>query len=159
MEYQTPFSEKNRKKDNQCCPLLRARRQNAYLAMKGFSQLHSTYSKQTMINEVSQVSGPKVSLLTLKAEIAVAADDTLKYSIFIFHRKIMLGISCNASTWNVIHMKCQALFSTQTHQKKECCLLKFCLVFYGLNPICFSTLLKVLFVFITTVFSLYHSLG
>ena len=47
--------------------------------------------------------------LTLKALITTAADDILNYCFHVSD-KIRLGISCESSAKQTIHMECQVLF-------------------------------------------------
>ena len=49
-------------------------------------------------------------LLTRKVLIMPAADDIL-ILILYFSEEMRLGISCESSPWQMIHMKCQVLFS------------------------------------------------
>ena len=50
--------------------------------------------------------------LTLKVPITTAADDNFFFFFFFyFSEKTSLEISCESSTWQMIHMKCQNLFS------------------------------------------------
>ena len=61
--------------------------------------------------------------LTLKAPITTAADDSCFF--FYFSEKTSLNISCESSAWQMIHMKCQDLFSPKNNKKNfECCLLQ-----------------------------------
>ena len=69
--------------------------------------------------------------LTLKALIITAADDNffiiiiLFYFFFFFSEKTSLDISCESSVWQMIHMKCQDLFSLKNKKKIfECGLLQ-----------------------------------
>ena len=59
-----------------------------------------------------------LSLLTLKAPIATAADDIHKYFLIFFPEKIRRDISCESSARQRIHMKLQALFSSKNKSKK-----------------------------------------
>ena len=52
-----------------------------------------------------------------EASITIAADDSLKY--FHFSEKIRLDISCELSAEQMIHMKCQVLFSLKKKKKKK----------------------------------------
>ena len=64
--------------------------------------------------------------LTLKAPITTAADDTQKYFFYCFLEKIRLDVSSESSARQRIHMKNQALFSSNDKSKKiKCCLLQF----------------------------------
>ena len=64
-------------------------------------------------------------LLTLKAPIKTAADDSLEYFFIVVSDKIMLDISCEPSAWQRIHMKHQSLFSSKDKSKNNksvvCC--------------------------------------
>ena len=64
--------------------------------------------------------------LTLKAPITTAADDNFVLFFFYFSEKTSLDISCESSAWQMIHMKCQDLFSLKKKKKKkiECRLLQ-----------------------------------
>ena len=64
-------------------------------------------------------------LLTLKVPITTAADDNFfLFFFFYFSEKTSLDISCESSAWQMIHMKCQDLFSLKNKKKFECCLLQ-----------------------------------
>ena len=52
-------------------------------------------------------------LLTLKATITTAADDTFKYIFIIFPQKISLDVSCELPAKQMIHIKFQDLLSTK----------------------------------------------
>ena len=52
-----------------------------------------------------------VDHLTLKAPITTAADDIFFLIFFNFSEKTSLDIRCESSAWQMIHMKCQDLFS------------------------------------------------
>ena len=63
--------------------------------------------------------------LTLKAPIPTAADDIFLFILFYFSEKTSLDISCDLSAWQMIHMKCQDLFSLKNRKNKlECRLLQ-----------------------------------
>ena len=52
------------------------------------------------------------SHLTLKAPITTAVDDNFFILFFFYYsEKASLEISCELSAWQMIHMKCQDLFS------------------------------------------------
>ena len=55
--------------------------------------------------------------LTLKAPITTAADDNFFIYFFYFSEKTSLDISCESSAWQMIHMKCQDLFSLKNKKK------------------------------------------
>ena len=62
--------------------------------------------------------------LTLKAPFTTAADDSFFFIyfylfiyLFFFFRETSLDILCESSAWQMIHMKCQDLFSLKN--KKE----------------------------------------
>ena len=57
-------------------------------------------------------------LLTLKAPVTTAADDNF-FNFFYFTEKTSLVISCESSAWQMIHMKCQDLFSLKKKKKKK----------------------------------------
>ena len=62
--------------------------------------------------------------LTLKAPITTAADEVFLFCflfvfLFYFSEKTSLEISCESSTWQMIHMKCQDLFSLKNLKKKK----------------------------------------
>ena len=46
----------------------------------------------------------------------IVADNILNYSLSFF-REIRLVISCESSAWQMIHMKCQALFFSEKYKK------------------------------------------
>ena len=52
-----------------------------------------------------------VIALTLIAVVQTAADDLLKYIILFFREKLKLDISCESFARQMIHIKCEALFS------------------------------------------------
>ena len=54
-------------------------------------------------------------MLTIKAPINTAADNVLKYFLNIFLETIRLDIPCELSTKQMIHMKCQAIFSLKNN--------------------------------------------
>ena len=56
-------------------------------------------------------------VLTLKVPIMTAADDGLEYFLHVFSDKIVLGILCESSAWQRIHMKHQALFYLKDKSK------------------------------------------
>ena len=65
-------------------------------------------------------STPDISntdIVTLKAPITTAADDTHKY-FSLFSEKIRLDVSSESSARQRIHMKNQALFSSKGKSKK-----------------------------------------
>ena len=67
------------------------------------------------------------SILALKTLIANAADDFFVV-VVAFLEKIMLYISYESSAYQMIHMKCQVLFSYEKYNKQnEYCPLQFCL--------------------------------
>ena len=69
---------------------------------------------------------PSFKILTLKAPITTAADDSHKYVFIVFSEKIRFGVSSESSAWQRIHMKNQALFSSKDKSKKlKCRLLQF----------------------------------
>ena len=55
--------------------------------------------------------------LILKVSNITAADDILIFLIY-FIEKIRLGISCESSAKQMIHMKCQVLFSLKSKKKR-----------------------------------------
>ena len=59
--------------------------------------------------------------LTLKVPITTAADDNFFYLFFYFPEKTSLDISCESFVWQMtkqmIHMKCQDLFSLENKKK------------------------------------------
>ena len=64
--------------------------------------------------------------LTLKGPITTAADDIHKYFFHCFSEKIRLDVSSDFSARQRIHMKNQALFSSEDKSKKlKCHLLPF----------------------------------
>ena len=69
------------------------------------------------------------SRMAYKAPITMAEDDIHKYFFHCFSEKIRLDVSCESSARQRIHMKNQALFSSEDKSKKlNCPLLHFCLV-------------------------------
>ena len=50
--------------------------------------------------------------------ITTAADDNF-FFFFFFSEKTSLDISCESSTWQTIHMKCQDMFSLKKKKKKK----------------------------------------
>ena len=56
-------------------------------------------------------------LLTLKVLITTAADHIL-FFYFHFSEKMKLDFSCESSAQQMVHMKCQALFSLKTISNK-----------------------------------------
>ena len=62
--------------------------------------------------------------LTLYAPITTAADDILIFFFFFFFQRKCLGISCESSARQMIHMKCQDIFFKKKKKKIECCLLQ-----------------------------------
>ena len=67
-------------------------------------------------------------ILTLKAPITTAADNIHKHFFIVFSEKIRLDVSSESSARQRIHMKNQALFSSEDESKKlkfVCC--NFCL--------------------------------
>ena len=74
--------------------------------------------------------------LTLKAP--VADDIFFFFFFFFFSEKTSLDISCEKSAWQMIHMKCQDLFSMKNKKYfLECCLLQILLSALMVN--CLST--------------------
>ena len=62
------------------------------------------------------------SLLTLKAPITTAADNSLEFFFIVFFSgKIRLDISCESSARLRIHMIYQALFSSTDKSKSVIC--------------------------------------
>ena len=55
--------------------------------------------------------------LTLKVQITTVADIFI-YFFFYFSEKTSIDISCESSAWQMIHMKCQDLFSLKNNKKK-----------------------------------------
>ena len=55
----------------------------------------------------------------MKAPITTVADDNffLVISFFYFSEKTSIDISCESSAWQMIHMKCQDLFSLKNKKK------------------------------------------
>ena len=51
--------------------------------------------------------------LTLKAPSEICSRQHSKIFTFYFSEKTSLDISCESSTWQKIHMKCQDLFSSE----------------------------------------------
>ena len=58
--------------------------------------------------------------LTLKVPVTTAADN----SFFFFFQRKQVDISCESSAMQMIHMKCQDLFSLKNKKKFECRLLQ-----------------------------------
>ena len=77
-----------------------------------------------------------VICLTLKAPVTTAADDNFFYIFFFyFSEKTSLDISCESSAWQMIHMKCQLVFSEKIKKNKKISNVicyKFCLALKGL---------------------------
>ena len=66
------------------------------------------------------------TMFTLKATIMTAADDIHKYFFIVFSEKIRLDVSSESSARQRIHLKHQALFSSEYKSKKlKCHLLHF----------------------------------
>ena len=58
-------------------------------------------------------------MLTLKSPVTTAADNNFFLFFFYFSEKTSLDISCKSSAaWQMIHMKCQDLFSLKNNKKK-----------------------------------------
>ena len=55
-------------------------------------------------------------MLTLKAPKKIAADDTLIF-YFYLSKELRLGVSCESSARQRIHMKYQVLFSLKNSEK------------------------------------------
>ena len=55
--------------------------------------------------------------ITLKGPFTTAADDNFFFFFFYFTEKTSLDISCESSAWQMIHMKCQDLFSLKNEKK------------------------------------------
>ena len=56
----------------------------------------------------------------LKRQAKFVADDILKFLFFYFSEKTSLDISCESSAkQQVIHMKCQDMFSSENEKKKS----------------------------------------
>ena len=67
-----------------------------------------------------------MTFITLKAPITTAADDIFEYFFIVFLEKIRLDISSESSARQKIHLKHQALFSSNNNSKKlKCRLLHF----------------------------------
>ena len=60
-----------------------------------------------------------IKLLTLKAPNKICSRQHSKIFIFYFSEKTSLDISCESSAWQMIHMKCQDLFSSENKKKKS----------------------------------------
>ena len=69
----------------------------------------------TICNPSSNMLDTSTGLI-LKAPITTAADDNIFY-FFYFSEKTSLDISCESSAWQMIHMKCQDLFSLKNKKK------------------------------------------
>ena len=67
-----------------------------------------------------------------KLPITTAADDSLKYFCVNFQRKC-LGIACESSAKQTIHMKCQDIFSKKKKKINTVVCYKFCLALSGLS--------------------------
>ena len=93
----------------------------------------------TICNPSSNMLDTSTGLI-LKAPITTAADDNIFY-FFYFSEKTSLDISCESSAWQMIHMKCQDLFSLKNKKKKnflDVVCNKFCLALYRLKLIFFK---------------------
>ena len=55
---------------------------------------------------------PADEILTRKAPSKICSRQHSKIFIFLFSEKTSLDISCESSAWQMIHMKCQDLFSS-----------------------------------------------
>ena len=87
------------------------------------------------------LSLPKFIKLTLEAPIRTAADDSHKH--FFFSEKIRLDVSSESSARQRIHMKYQALFSSNDKSKKlKCCLLQFLFGALRVKPLHLSFQIK-----------------
>ena len=56
-------------------------------------------------------------ILTIKVKSKIAVDDILNYFWGYFSKKIKLDISCESSARQMIHMKCQVLFSLKINNR------------------------------------------
>ena len=60
----------------------------------------------------------RYSSVILKVLITAAADNSFNFCLCVyFYKKISLGISCESSANQMIHMKCQVIFSLQNDLK------------------------------------------
>ena len=87
-----------------------------------FQILFSGKNKKNVTNLLSAEFAQRV--VKVNATITSAADDILtSFFFFFFHfsKKIRLDITCDSSAWQMIHMKCQDLFSLK---KNKCRLLQ-----------------------------------
>ena len=84
-------------------------------------------------------------VLTLKAPITAAADDSLKIS-HCFPEKIRLDISCESSAMQRIHMKCEALFSLKDKIDKKIIKLSSAAILLGSLRVNRSHFMIVLFI-------------
>ena len=69
------------------------------------------------------------NFLTINTLITTAAGNIWLFQCVLFFRNIKLDISCESSATQMIHMKCQVLFSQKNNANKkklECHLLQFC---------------------------------
>ena len=58
-----------------------------------------------------------VSCLSLKAPSKICSRRQSKIFLFYFSEKTSLDISCESSAWQMIHMNCQDLFSSENKKK------------------------------------------
>ena len=108
MECQILFSRKNKENISKC-HLLKFLPQ--VLSYKG------KYLKDSCKNSIKKEKH-LLNSLTPKAPITTAADDNIFiffYFLFYFSEKTSLDISCESSAWQMIHMKCQDLFSLKNN--------------------------------------------
>ena len=57
--------------------------------------------------------------LTLKVPSKICSRQHSKIFIFYFSEKTSLDISCESSAWQMMHAKCQDLFSSEKKKKKS----------------------------------------
>ena len=66
-----------------------------------------------------------LQFLTIKALGKVIAEDILIFYCYSFSEKIRLGISCESSAYQIVHIKCQVLYIILWNKKKNqnvvCC--------------------------------------
>ena len=68
-------------------------------------------------DKYTESPGVLINIITVKALSKIAADDNVIVSIIIYQTKIRLGIPCESSARQTIHMKCQFLFSPKNTRK------------------------------------------
>ena len=74
--------------------------------------------KLCFLASVSSVCVIALKFRHLKALSKIVADNILNFHYY-FSERIRLGISCESSASQVIHMKCQALFSQKNKNKTK----------------------------------------